>query len=239
MHEICFTDHIDYDYPKENGINEFLFEPSAYFEELFSLKDEFRNRLKIKIGVETGLNQSTIAPNKELIHSYPFDFVIGSSHIIDGKDPYYPDYWEGQNPNDIIEHYYESVLDIATVYDDYDVFGHIDYIRRYVPDKSYVYIHDDFTDIIDMILKNIIAKGRGLEFNTRGLSNGITSFVPTISLFKRYHDLGGEIVTLGSDAHNVKKLGFGFRTARDILINTGFKYIATFEQREATFIPID
>ena len=90
-----------------------------------------------------------------------------------------------------------------------------------------------------MILKNIIEKGRGIELNTSGLSNGITSFVPTIALLERYHSLGGEIITLGSDAHRVPRLGFGFRTARDILINTGFKYIAAFEQRKATFVPID
>ena len=241
MHEICFTDHIDFDYPEKDGKKEFLFDPDAYFSELTKLREEYSGKIKIKIGVETGLNPVNTEPNKRLLHSHPFDFVIGSTHIIDGEDPYYPEYWEGKDPKDVIEKYYESVLDIATVYDDYDVYGHLDYIRRYVhtTGQDYVYMHNDFTDIIDMILKNIIARGRGLEFNTKDLSNGITTFVPTIDLFRRYHDLGGEIITVGSDSHNVNKLGFAFRTAKDILLNTGFKYIATFEKREATFVPIE
>ena len=239
MKEICFTDHIDYDYPEIDGKKEFIFNPDAYFAEFSALRDEYRDRLKIKIGVETGLNPVNSAPNRKLLDSYPFDFVIGSSHIMDGIDPYYPDYWTGKNPSDVIRHYYESILEMTAVYDDYDVYGHLDYIKRYVTDPDYVYIYSDIEDIMDMLHKNIIEKGRGIELKTRGLSNGITSFVPTIALLERYHSLGGEIITLGSDAHRVPRLGFGFRTARDILINTGFKYIAAFEQRKATFVPID
>ena len=90
-----------------------------------------------------------------------------------------------------------------------------------------------------MIFKNIIYKGRGIELNTRGLTEGITNFIPTISLLKRYHDLGGEIITLGSDSHYLKNLGYAFTTAKDILINTGFKYISTFENRTPSFIPLN
>ena len=135
--------------------------------------------------------------------------------------------------------YYEAILRNVTTYNDYDVYGHLDYIRRYVKDSNYVYVDSDFYEITDMIFKNIIYKGRGIELNTRGLTEGITNFIPTISLLKRYHDLGGEIITLGSDSHYLKNLGYAFTTAKDILINTGFKYISTFENRTPSFIPLN
>lgn len=89
-----------------------------------------------------------------------------------------------------------------------------------------------------MIFKNIIFKGKGIEFNTRALTSGITNFIPTITLLKRFRDLGGEIVTLGSDSHYVKNLGYAFTTAKDILINTGFRYVTTFEHRTPSFIKL-
>ena len=239
MTEICFTDHMDYDYPEENGKTMFILDTDSYFEELKSLKIKYTDLIRIKIGIELGLNPSNEEKNSALVKSYPFDFVIGSSHIVNGMDPYYPEYWNNRDTKDAIMDYYKAILRNVTTYDDYDVYGHLDYIRRYVKDKDYVYIDDDFYDITEMILKNIIAKGHGIELNTRGLANGVTHFVPTISLLKRYKELGGEIVTVGSDSHFTKSLGYAFRTAKDILINTGFKYVTTFEDRIPTFAPLN
>lgn len=238
MKEICFTDHVDYDYPPENGKQLFVIDPDAYFKELTAIKEEYDQRIKIKIGIELGLNPANNDANTKLIESYPFDFVIGSSHIVNGFDPYYPEYWKDRPVKDCIMDYYEAILQNVTYYSNYDVYGHLDYIRRYVPDKNYVYVDDDFYDITEMILKDIISKGHGIELNTRGLSKGLTSFVPTISLLKRYHDLGGEIVTLGSDSHFSKNIGYAFTTAVDILKNTGFKYVASYEKRNLSFTPL-
>lgn len=238
MKEICFTDHMDYDYPMEDGKTMFILDVDKYFEELKRIRSEYSDSIKIKIGIELGLNPANEEKNSALVKSYPFDFVIGSSHIVNGTDPYYPQYWDNRSTKDAIMEYYKAVLRNVTTYDDYDVYGHLDYIRRYVKDKNYVYIDDDFYDITEMILKNIIAKGHGIELNTRSLSDGITNFIPMISLLKRYRELGGEIVTVGSDAHYTKSLGYAFKTAKDILINTGFKYVTTFEDRLPTFAPL-
>lgn len=238
MQEICFTDHIDYDYPSKEGKTEFIFDPGKYFEELTALRERYFGMIKIKIGVELGLNPICDEPNKKLVSSYPFDFVIGSSHIIDGKDPYYPEFWQDRSPSECIVSYYEAILRNVTLYNDYDVYGHLDYIRRYVPNKSFVYTESDYSDILDMILKNIVAKGHGIELNTSELSNGLTHFIPTIAILKRYRELGGETVTVGSDAHITKNIGYAFATARDILLNTGFKYVASFERRTPTYMPL-
>lgn len=239
MKEICFTDHVDFDYPPENGKIIFQIDVKDYFNQFTAIKEKYRGRIKVKIGIELGLNPSIEEENSVFVKENDFDFIIGSSHIVGGIDPYYPEYWENKNTKDGIMAYYEAILRNVTTFNDYDVYGHLDYIRRYVKDSNYVYVDSDFYDITDMIFKNIIYKGHGIELNTRGLTDGITNFIPTITLLKRYHDLGGEVITLGSDSHYLKNLGYAFTTAKDILINTGFKYISTFENRTPSFIPLN
>ena len=239
MKEICFTDHVDFDYPPENGQTIFRIDVREYFNKLTEIKDKYRGKIKVKIGIELGLNPSIESKNSKFVNENDFDFIIGSSHIVNGIDPYYPEFWENKIIKDAIMSYFEAILRNVTTYNDYDVYGHLDYIRRYVKDSSYVYVDSDFYEITDMIFKNIIYKGHGIELNTRGLTDGITNFIPTITLLKRYHDLVGEIITLGSDSHYLKNLGYAFTTAKDILLNTGFKYITTFENRTPSFIPLN
>lgn len=238
MNEICFTDHVDFDYPPENGQTIFRINTKEYFNTLAALRDSYKNRIKIKIGIELGLNPSIEEMNSSFVKSNDFDFVIGSSHIINGNDPYYPEFWEGKSIKEAVMSYFEAILRNVTTYENYDVYGHLDYIRRYIPDKEYVYVDNDFYEITEIIFKNIIFKGKGIELNTRALTSGITNFIPTITLLKRFRDLGGEIVTLGSDSHYVKNLGYAFTTAKDILINTGFRYVTTFEHRTPSFIKL-
>lgn len=238
MKEICFTDHTDFDYPLDKGKVVFTFEPEAYFDEMSKIQEQYQNQIKIKIGVELGLNPSIYERNKDFVEKYPFDFVIGSSHIVHGIDPFYPEYWEDLSSVEGIMKYYEAILYNVKHYDNYNVYGHLDYIRRYVPDKSYVYNNDVFFDITEEILKTIVETGHGIELNTRGLSKGITDFIPTITLLKRYKALKGEIITIGSDAHFTKALGYGFKTTMDILSDSGFSYYTTFEKRKPTFVKL-
>ncbi len=238
MQELCFTDHIDFDYPLENGNKIFIFDADNYFETLLALKEQFQSKINIKIGVELGLNPNIYKQNTDFIHKYDFDFVIGSSHIVNGIDPYYKEYWDGLDSVQGIMKYYNAILDNVKLYESYNVYGHLDYIRRYVPDKHYIYNDSLFFDITDEILRKIIETGHGIELNTRGLSSGLTDFIPTISLIKRYKALGGEIITLGSDAHFVKALGYGFKTSRDILLDSGFKYHTLFTKGKPEFLPL-
>ena len=238
MKEICFTDHVDFDYPDDDGKPMFKVDTDNYFKELNELKKKYAENIKIKIGIELGVNPSIYQKNIDYVTQYPFDFVIGSSHIINGIDPYFPSYWENRPIDEGIMDYYEAILQNVTFFNDYDVYGHLDYVRRYVRDKSYVYNDAKFYDIIEMILKNIISKGHGIELNTRGLQEGFTPYIPTIAILERYKQLGGEIITIGSDSHKLRNLGYGFKTAKDILTNAGFKYYTTFEDRKPTFIPL-
>lgn len=240
MKEIGITDHIDYDYVgvDENGNQKYVFDPNKYFAELLPIKERFSEKIALKIGVEIGLNPCNSEKNKLLTSSFPFDYVIGSTHIIDYVDPYEDEYWEGKTTEECLNRFFEATLVNAKSSDDYDVFGHIDYINRYIRDKNFVYSFDDYKDITEEILRAIIERGHGIELNTRGLVKGVLGFVPTIQLLYMYKKLGGEIITVGSDAHATGNIGFGFKSALQILCEHNFKYITTFSERKPSFLPI-
>lgn len=237
LKELCFTDHIDYDYPSEPGITEpeFVFNINDYFKQYAPLVDKYRNDIKIKIGVELGLMESVLDRNIETASSHPFDFIIGSTHLLDGKDPYYPEYWEGRSPDSVLEHFFLTSLANVKSFNNYDIYGHLDYIVRYIPDKTYVYSCKKFMDIIDEILKTIIYNGHGIEVNTSALAKGMAQPNPCYDILKRYRELGGEILTFGSDAHMADKVGYDFERVRQMALECGFKYYSTFTLRRAEF----
>ena len=111
----------------------------------------------------------------------------------------------------------------------------MDYVVRYGPTKDTDYSYEKYADILDSILELLIEKEKGLEINTGGLRSGLKSTNPCADLLKRYKKLGGEIITIGSDAHKTADVSSSFEIAREILLDCGFKYYTTFEKRYAEF----
>ena len=237
---ICFTDHIDYDFPREQfpdfkGENLFIFDIDQYFKELNILKENFQNRdndFRVFIGVECGLQnlESTIAKNKELA-KYPFDQIIGSVHLLERQDPYYPNFWENKKPKKCIKKYFETIYNNLLSFHDFDTLGHIDYIVRYAP-KDYIYKPLDFREIIEEILKFIIKKDIALEINTSGLKR-TNHFNPHIDILKTYIELGGQMYTIGSDAHANQYIAYKFEYVYEILKELNIKSYLSFENRKA------
>ena len=129
LSSICITDHMDYDFPDlGNGMN-FEFDPRAYIAALQQIRPKFPN-LEIRQGVELGLKDSALPQAFALINNYDFDFVIGSTHLVDNTDPYYDSFWEGYEEADGIRQYYETTLNNLQLGFDFDVYGHLDYILR-------------------------------------------------------------------------------------------------------------
>lgn len=237
---LCFTDHMDCEWPEDPGL--FIFDPEEYFDVLSKLQNEYKGKLDLRIGMELGLrNEQDIYPllsghYKELSEK-PFDFIIGSTHVFDYGDPYYTKFWEDKNPYDVINEYYEATLFNAANYNTYDVYGHIDYITRYMPD-GFHYEPSRFTEIIEAILKTIISGGHGIEINTSSLSKGFKETNPGASVVRLYRELGGEIITVGSDSHSAKTLCSHFDTAEQILKDCGFRYYTIFRNRKPEFIKL-
>lgn len=236
MKSMCFTDHFDMDYPDEPDL--FLFDLDTYFEKLSFLKEKYRSIIQLHIGLELGLQKHLQAECQKIVKSCPFDFVIGSSHVVNHKDPYYPSYFEGRKEEDCYLEYFQSILDNLSVFQDFDVYGHIDYIVRYGPNKNKNYSYEKYQDILDCILKTCISYGIGLELNTGGLAYGLGHPNPHPDILKRYRQLGGEIITVGSDAHSPKRLAYEFQTVHQLLIDCGFQYYTVFKERKPEFIKL-
>lgn len=234
---LCFTDHFDYDYPDEPDL--FLIDFERYGRTAAELKEQYRGRLEILWGVELGLQPHIAHINKKKAEEYPFDFIIGSSHVVHGTDPYYPFFYEGREEDDAYREYFASILENLHTDVDFDVYGHIDYIVRYGPNKNRFYSYEKYADIIDEILRTLIGMDKGIELNTAGFRYGLGHPNPTEAVIARYRELGGRIITVGSDAHAPEQVGSGFARAAEILRAAGFTEYTVFRGREPHFLPLD
>lgn len=233
---ICFTDHLDYDYPEEPNI--FLLDFDNYFKTLSNLREKYADKISVNIGIELGLQPQAAGQNLAVAEKYPFDFIIGSSHVVNHMDPYYPEFFAERNEDEAYMEYFESVLENINSCVDFDVYGHIDYVVRYGPNKNAFYTYEKFKDIIDEILTQLISKGKGIEVNTGGFKYGLGHPNPTEDIIRRYRELGGEIITMGADAHVPEYVAYEFGKTAQIIKNCGFKYHTVFKNRKAEFIPL-
>lgn len=233
---ICFTDHLDFDYPEEPNI--FLLDFDNYFKALSDLRKKYVDKISVNIGIELGLQPQAAGQNLAVAEKYPFDFIIGSSHVVNHMDPYYPEFFAERNEDEAYMEYFESVLENINSCVDFDVYGHIDYVVRYGPNKNAFYTYEKFKDIIDEILTQLISKGKGIEVNTGGFKYGLGHPNPTEDIIRRYRELGGEIITMGADAHVPEYVAYEFDKTAQIIKNCGFKYYTVFKNRKAEFIPL-
>ena len=148
-----------------------------------------------------------------------------------------PVYRFENNPT-INAEYFSGILDNVKAFKDYDIYGHLDYIVRYGPNKDALYSYAKYRDIYDAILKTIIESGKGIELNTGGVKYGLKDLHPTCDVLKRYKELGGEIITIGSDAHTPENLLHHFSRAKAVLEECDFKYYTIFQDRTPQFIKI-
>lgn len=233
---ICFTDHLDIDYKETPGL--FDLDISSYQKEIALVKEQFNDKLDIGWGIELGLQPYLAEKNQKVITENDFDFVIGSTHVINQVDLYFPPFFEGRPEDECYREYFEETLKNVQSNVDFDVYGHIDYVIRYGPNKNKFYSYEKFADIIDEILRSLISRGKGIELNMAGFKYGLGHAHPTIDTLKRYKALGGEIITIGSDGHAPEQIAWDFEKAPAILKEAGFEYFTLFKNRKPEFIKI-
>lgn len=235
---ICFTEHLDPDYPPTPDHLEFSLDIPAYYSKILELKEAYKNQITIHFGIEIGLQLHLRQYFHNLLREYPFDFVIGSSHVVHGADPYYPEFFQGRDEEQAYREYFESILENLSAFDEMDTYGHLDYIVRYGPNQNRFYTYEKYQDVLDAILKKLIKKTVGLEVNTGGYHYGLEEPNPCTSIIRRYKELGGEIITIGADAHAPGKIGFAFDKAAQVLKECGFEYYTVFQARKPEFIKL-
>ncbi len=233
---ICITDHLDLDFPETPDFKPL--DPEGYAKGIRRLQEQYRDTIPVCFGVEVGLQPHLAGTHHDFLQKYDFDFVIGSSHAVNGKDPYFPDFYKGRTEREAYMEYFESIADNILAFDEFDVYGHIDYVVRYGPSRNENYSYESYREILDEILQLLIDRGKGIEINTAGFKYGLGHPNPTEDIIRRYRALGGEIITVGSDAHSPREIAWDFDKVPGILKDCGFSYYTVFRGRKPEFIKL-
>ncbi len=234
---ICFTEHMDMDYPVSDKTPEgmFLLNTDSYLYDLLKLKNKYAEQIKVAFGVELGIQPHLQKELAVYARSFEFDFIIGSTHVVKREDPYYPSFYEGKTEEEAYRSYFEENLLNLKKFQNFDVYGHLDYVVRYGTYQDANYSYDKYKDLFDQMLTLLLEKEKGIELNTGSLRRGTKDVSPCTDVLKRYKELGGEIITIGSDAHTAADIAADFDRAEEILKSCGFKYYSVFENRMAEY----
>lgn len=235
VREICFTDHNDPGYKPEG----FQLDFENYYRAIAETRSSLKNVIRIHIGMELGLRPDYQEQIRSAAVKCPWEFIIGSTHVVDDVDPSYPEYWTDKTANEGMRRYYEYTLENARMYDCFDVYGHLDYLVRYIPaEKRACYDPDADKNIVDEILRTLIRKGKGLECNTGGYRCGLGRPNPGVAILARYRELGGRIITVGSDGHRPQDTALHFGDVPSILRKAGFTEYTIFRDRKPVQVPV-
>lgn len=229
---LAVTDHYDPGYPDP----EFPFIPDfeGYNTALDSACKKYAGRMEILKGLEIGIMGGQLEAAAKAACDHSYDMIIGSFHCLGTADLYTFDYSQADGPS-LVEEFYSYVLRCLKDFDSYDVLGHMSILDRYI---GRLYDYSPVEDIIDEILKIIIEGGHGLEINTSSFRYGTGTWLPRESILRKYHRLGGEILTFGSDAHDPAYYLYHFEDAAELARAIGFKYYCVFRKRKPEFLPL-
>ena len=228
LDEICFTEHSDY-----GTMGNYVVDYEDYYQGYLKWKEKYKNQIVIKFGCEFGVQMHTISSFQKDFQEYPFDFIILSNHQIDDIEFWTYKYQEGKTQREYNRGYYQAIYDVIQKFDDYSGLGHLDMIKRY--DKHGNYPDEDVKDILIKILKHIIKKGKGIEVNTSCFRYQLNDLTPSHYILELYHQLGGTIITVGSDTHEEEHVGCRIQYVYDELKKIGYDSFCTFEKMKPIF----
>lgn len=202
---------------------------------------ENHSEINLICGTEMGQAMHELDIAERIVSDKRLDFVIASVHQIKGeKDFYYIDY-EKMSMNeiyDLLEKYFNEVYELCR-WGKFDVLGHLTYCIRYMKKRSGISPDlSRFDEVIAESFRALAANGKGIEINTSGLRQGVGETFPGLKYIKLFKDLGGEIISVGSDAHNADDLGSGIADGARLALEAGFKHLCYFKQRKPVFMEI-
>lgn len=248
MREICFTDHVEVRKafkPTPGDFEQFPEPPEAMrqiVEAFAEAQPLLPEGLTVRVGMELGEpHHDPEAAALASQQSWP-DFVIGSVHNLRYEEDFYFMHYETEAQcRELMERYLLELRELAGL-DCFNVMGHIGYTQRYMSRQGFPlrYTMAEHGDLLDEIFHRLIDGGRGIEVNCSGLRPGdLGDTFPSLELLRRYRELGGEIITVGSDAHSTSRAGMSIADGYQRLLAAGFRYVTVFEKRRAKMIPIE
>ncbi len=243
------TDHCECNcwYPKEH------YEDTELFD-YFNCKDDFEASLSavtalkeqypdfnLICGTELGQPVAALDIAEKCISDPRLDFVIGSIHqITNEQDFYYINYYRMSTDeiNKLLEGYFNEIYELCK-WGKFDVLGHLTYCLRYMKIRNNITPNMKlFDEIITECLRTLADKGKGIEINTSGIRQGFGTTFPSLKYIKLFRELGGKIISVGSDAHKVRDLGANISDGIELAKAAGFNEICYFKKRQPVFIRI-
>lgn len=227
--EVCITEHVDY----FTAHRRYLVDYKAYQEEFFRLKEKYRDQIVMKFGAEFGTQLHTLENFEKDFSAYHFDFILLSIHQIGDLEFWNGDYQKGKSQEQVNRDYYEAVLSVIQNYKNYSVLAHLDMIKRYDPCGI---LEDEKNEVlIKEILRLAIEDGKGIEVNTSSFRYQLPDLTPSRKILRWYRELGGRVLTIGSDCHEEKHLGYQLEYVQAELRKLGFEEVCTFDKMEPVF----
>jgi histidinol-phosphatase (PHP family) len=235
---IAFTDHLEMDAFLEKNFDRTAIQS---FFETAKARSAFNGKLIVCVGAELGQAVYNTGISDKLLSTMKYDFIIGSIHNLpEVEDFYYMDFNdESIDYMSLLRQYFEWELKLAQ-WNGFDTLAHLTYPLRYIVGKySKPVDMSQFSEIIDEILVTLIKNNKALEINTAGLRQPIGITSPDESIVRRYRQLGGELITVGSDAHYAEHIGAGIEQGYELALKCGFDMVALYQYRMPTLIPIE
>lgn len=234
LDEIAFTDHLDV-HPLDNCPG--FYRPTEYFLELERCRELFADQLTIRSGVEVGDSHRFDSEVAAIVNAYPYDFAIGSVHWIDDEAPFGAPFFQNHLASWAYEGYFRELSRLARA-DHFDVIGHIDLIKREGTEYYGAFSADDYAETLREILRMLIERGKGIEINTSGVRRSACEPCPGPPILRWYAELGGEILTIGSDSHRVEHVGLYRQEAVEMARLAGLRWLTTFKERQPVQNPL-
>lgn len=240
---ICFTEHYDFFVPQDEcnteTIQPQIFDIPGQQAEIDRVQALYTDGFRILKGIEVGMSEESREKAVELLSTNSFDQVIASIHYLENSDPYYGGYFKGKDCRQAYGNYLEAIYREAVALKDFDIIGHYDYVARYAPYPQVSITYKEYGDIFDSIFRFLIENGKGLEINTKSCTGSKGRQTPIDhDVLLRYKEMGGEIISFGSDSHSAIYVGEGFNEAAEMLRSLGFRWTSHYEKRQLVQLPL-
>lgn len=242
FYAIAITDHceapfIRFGYNKEFG--DFSKRIPLSYSQTSVAKKKYEQNIKVLSGIELGEPMHDLECTKRALSFGDFDFVLASLHNLKNMDDFYYIDFSTCSISEILKLYFNELAETAS-FADFDSLAHLTYPLRYIFEKTGEYPDlSPYQSVIDDIYKTLISNNKALEINTSGLFKPIGTTLPDEFQIKRYRELGGKLITIGSDAHTANALGNGIKEGIMLAHKCGFDNYVIFEKRKPVFIPIE
>lgn len=235
IREIAITDHFEPSMADEVYL---YYNQKGYWAYMTKAKQTFKDKLKIKLGVELGQPHLFPERSNAILEDFPYDYVLASVHKLpEGMDVSELDYSRIKE-EDVCSRYLKQIKHLI-LWNNFDCIGHLDLIKRYSAAvyKKNITLTCQY-ELLKEVLQLAIHCGKGIEINTSGLRQTPKETMPGLDVLRLYRELGGEILTIGSDAHFAEDVGKGAADAADLAREAGFRFITTFNGRKPEWVSI-